>query len=183
MLRTSYMMDTSECHMDKGDAMDWAGRSKSVWASLLCRRSVEAIASCSLRDLQERLPCQSEEWGGNRMRRSCPKLAGSVNERLLRPFFSPPWPLTSSTWATFCNSFSHFCKSFSCSSLLPLSTPLSTLLLNSSSNSSLVRGLRLGCLLKSSRASSFMWRRQCSRSACFFCHNSACVDFACVRVD
>ena len=78
--------------------------------------------------------------------------------------------LRSFIWAFFCGSSVHWCEDFSCSLLLrswsPLVTFRSNSCSNSCSNSSVVLILKLGCLLKSSQASSsFSWNR-CFSSAC-----------------
>ena len=82
--------------------------------------------------------------------------------------------LRSSSWATVRSSLIHFCRSFHCSSLQLLKTPLSTSRLNSSSNSFLLLSLRVGCLLKSSHASSLPSRVFCCNSS-YFLFASCCV--------
>ena len=82
--------------------------------------------------------------------------------------------LRSSSWATVRSSLVHFCRSYHCSSLQLLKTQLSTSRLNSSSNSFLLLSLRVGCLLKSSHASSLPSRVFCCNSS-YFLFASCCV--------
>ena len=96
--------------------------------------------------------------------RSCPRLGGYEPPIL---FLSNASSLRSSSWAAFSSSFVHDCKSFCGSSPLLLQMPPSTFSLNFLSNSSLVFRMRVGCLWKSSHASSFLRGRRSSCSVGF----------------